>query len=117
MKKILTFILLLSLCFLTACGDKEQENENTDGKLDESFEMTATVLELGEKILVNVTEAEYAEGHYLVILSDTIEILDALGGKLEKADLAVGNTVKIEYNGQVMMSIPPQIVATKITVL
>ena len=114
MKKILTFILLLSLCCLTACGDKEQESENTDGKLDESFEMTATVVELGEKILVNVTASEYAEGQYLVNISDTAEIVNTKGKKIERSDLAVGDTVKIWYTGQVTMSIPPQIIALKL---
>ncbi len=114
MKKILAFILLLSLLALAAVGCDKGESENTDEKPDGSFEMTATVVELGEKILVDVTEAEYAEGHYLVILSDATELLDKDGNKIKKADLTVGDTVKIWYSGQVMMSLPPQIVAAKI---
>ena len=117
MKKILAFLLLLSLLALAAVGCDEGESENTDETLDGSFEMTATVLELGEKLLVNVNEAEYAEGQYLVILSPATEILDKEGKKIEKAGLAVGDTVKIWYSGQVMMSIPPQIVAAKIAVI
>jgi hypothetical protein len=116
MKKITAFFLLLSLLSLaiTACGGEENENNDTPPA---EFEMTATVMELGEKILVNVTEAEYAEGPYLVIFSDATEILDKEGNKIKKADLAVGDEIKIWYSGQVMMSLPPQIVAAKITVL
>ena len=117
MKRILAFVLLLSLCCLAAAGCDKEKNENTDEKPDGSFEMTATVMELGEKILVNVTEAEYAEGPYLVIFSDATEIFDKEGNKIKKADLAVGDEIKIWYSGQVMMSLPPQIVAAKITVL
>lgn len=113
MKKITAFFLLLSLLALaiTACGGEENENNDTPPA---EFEMTATVLELGEKILVNVTEAEYAEGQYLVNVADTVEILNAEGEKIKRADLAVGDTVKIWYTGQVTMSIPPQIIALKI---
>ena len=114
MKKILTFILLVSLCCLAAAGCDEGKNENTDEQQGDSFEMTATVMELGEKILVNVTASEYAEGQYLVNVADTAEILNAEGEKIKRADLAVGDTVKIWYTGQVTMSIPPQIIALKI---
>ena len=113
MKKITAFFLLLSLLALaiTACGGEENENNDTPPS---EFEMTATVLELGEKILVEVTEAEYAEGTYLINISDTAMLINAKGKKIEKSDLAVGDTVKIWYTGQVTMSIPPQIIALKI---
>ena len=117
MKKILAFMLLLSLLALVAVGCDEGENENTGGTPDGSFKMTATIVELGEKILVNVTESEYAEGQYLVNISDTAEIVNAKGKKMERSDLAVGDTVKIWYTGQVTMSIPPQIIAAKIAIL
>jgi 3-dehydroquinate synthase class II len=76
--------------------------------------MTATILGLGEKILVEVTASEYAEGQYLLNGSDTAELVNAEGEKIKKSDLAVGDTVKIWYTGQVTMSIPPQIIALKI---
>ncbi len=117
MKRILAFVLLLSLCALSVLGCDKEKPENTEEPQDDSFEMTATITELGEKLLVNVTEAEYAEGPYLVIVSDATEILDKEGNKTEKTDLLVGDAVKIWYSGRVMMSLPPQIVAAKITVL
>lgn len=113
MKKILAFILLLSLLTLavTACHEGENGNEDTPPS---EFEMTATILEIGEKILVEVTESEYAEGQYLVNGSDTAELVNTEGEKIKRSDLAVGDTVKIWYTGQVTMSIPPQIIALKI---
>ena len=112
MKKIIAFLLLLSLVSLAAAACEEKEPEEDPG--EDQFVMTATVLELGEKILVDVTASEYAEGHYLVILSDATEILDKDGNKIEKSDLAVDDNVKIWYSGQVMKSLPPQIIALKI---
>ena len=76
--------------------------------------MSATVTELGDKILVEVTESEYATGAYLVILSDTVSLTDKKDKEIERDDIAVGDTVKITYTGQVTMSIPPQIIALKI---
>ena len=78
MKKILAFILLLSLLSLAAVACDEQENTTEDTPPSE-FEMTATVLELGERILVEVTASEYAEGTYLVNISDTAKLLNDKG--------------------------------------
>ena len=113
MKKILAFFLLLSLLALAAVGCDEGEAENMDSPPSE-FEMTATVMELGERILVEVTASEYAEGQYLVNVSDTALLLDNEGKEMKRSELAVGDTVKIWYTGQVTMSIPPQIIALKI---
>ena len=113
MKKILAFILLLSLVSLAAMAC-EEESESEDALSDDRFVMSATVVELGDKILVEVTESDYAEGQYLVNVSDTAEIVNAKGKEIERDGIAVGDTVKIWYTGQVTMSIPPQIIALKI---
>ena len=112
MKKIIAFLLLLSLFALAAVACEEAENKDTP--TDDRFVMSATVTELGDKILVEVTESEYATGAYLVILSDTVSLTDKKGKEIERDDIAVGDTVKITYTGQVTMSIPPQIIALKI---
>ena len=112
MKKIIAFLLLLSLFALAAAACEEAENEDTP--TDDRFVMSATVTELGDKILVEVTESEYATGAYLVILSDTVSLTDKKGKEIGRDDIAVGDTVKITYTGQVTMSIPPQIIALKI---
>ena len=113
MKKILAFILLLSLVSLAAVAC-EEESESEDTPADDRFVMSATVTELGDKILVEVTDSPYATGAYLVILSDTASIVNKKGKEIERDDIAVGDTIKITYTGQVTMSIPPQIIALKI---
>ncbi|MBE6581536.1 MAG: hypothetical protein E7650_08015 [Ruminococcaceae bacterium] len=109
MKKILLALLLLcSLFALVACD--EDEEQTPDGRV----EMIATVKSMGEKIEVDVLESEYASGIYLVITGEQTTYLDSDGNALSRTDLSVGDTVKIQYSGQVMMSLPPQIVALKI---
>jgi hypothetical protein len=50
-----------------------------------------------------------------VILTDETEIKDALGKALSREDIGIGDTLSVVYNGQVMLSYPPQIVAHSIT--
>ena len=108
MKKIGLLALLLILPMLFACGDAEEDNM-TDG-----FEMKAVVTALGEKIEVNVTESEYATGPFWIITSSETVFLDKNGDKISKADIRVGDTLVITYNGQVMMSYPPQVSAISV---
>ncbi len=98
-------ICLSVLCSCSAGGGGEPK-----------FEMKATVTALGEKLEVNVTEAEYAEGIYWIIISENTEILNSKGEKISREEIAVGDELKITYNGQVMMSYPPQVVARKIEI-
>ena len=137
MKKIMIYILVallaLSLCscgadadtvddgaYVEPSGDVKERSEEAPVK-DESgvtpeekneFFMIARITELGEKIRVEVIEGEYAFGTYLIITSDSTVITDSDGYATE---LSAGDTVRIVYNGQVMMSMPPQVVALKIT--
>ena len=108
MKKLSIATLILILSMLFACG------ESSDYDMNEQFKMKAEVTAVGEKIEVDVIEAEYASGLYWVITSDKTAFADKDGEKIEKDDIAVGDTVIITYNGQVMMSYPPQVVALKI---
>ncbi|MBQ9802063.1 MAG: hypothetical protein IJW51_03210 [Clostridia bacterium] len=113
MKKILLCTLLLfSLLALCACEEKPEETPPPDG----SVHMTATIKGMGEKIEVEVLESDYASGIYLVITGEQTAYLDSEGNTLSRTDLSVGDTVEIFYSGQVMMSLPPQIVAAKIIV-
>ena len=86
----------------------------SEGGADTEFKMKATVTALGEKLEVDVTEAEYAEGTYWIIVSDTTEILNGEGKKIIRDEISVGDEITITYNGQVMMSLPPQVAALKI---
>ena len=109
MKKLslVAFILLLPLLF--ACNGGEKDNMSST-KNDE-FVMKATVIAVGEKIEVEVTESEYTSGPFWIITSDSTEFLNASGKKITRGDIKAGDTVTVTYNGQVMMSYPPQVVA------
>ena len=111
MKKRIAFLLLLAvLLSLSSC--------NGEGNgMDARFSMKATVEAVGEKIQVNVTEADYAYGIHLVITAAETEYIGKNGERIERADIHPGATVEIRYSGQVMMSYPPQIVAARITLL
>lgn len=106
-------LLLLALGTLSSCGTKESENENTNNT-DGKFVMYAEITNIGEKIEVNVYEAEYAEGPYWINTDTATAITDASGKKISVSDLNAGDKIKITYNGQVAMSYPPQVYAIKI---
>ena len=111
MKRIVSIaIMVLVLPLLFACGEGG-EDESMSNDL---FEMKATVNEVGEKIEVDVFEAEYASGIYWVISSELTKLLDKDGNEISKDDIKSGDTVIITYNGQVMMSYPPQVAALSI---
>ena len=119
--KIAIMVLTLSLlCSCSASGGNNVGGGNDgggDGESGPEFVIKAKVNAVGEKIEVDVIEGEYASGIYWVITSEQTEFLGKDGGKITKQDIKAGDTLEIVYNGQVMMSYPPQIVARKITVL
>lgn len=107
---ILSAACLFSCSLIKGSGDEPSDTDRPDGR----FTMKATVTELGDRITVDVTEAEYAEGIYWVIIAEATEFLDADGNKISRSDIKVGDRVEIAYSGQVMMSLPPQIVAASV---
>ena len=110
MKAILRIAaMLLLLCTLTSCGGEAIIPD------DGSPKMRAVITDIGEKIEVNVTEGDYgASGIYLVIINDSTAFLSKDGKSISRDALKVGDEIEIRYNGQVMSSLPPQIVAKKI---
>ena len=111
MKKLLPLLLLATLFLLPACGDKDNDVPE-NGK----YIMIAEIVKIEEKIEVNVIESPVADGVYLVIVSDNTIYKNAKGKEITLDKLDVGDTIRITYSGQVMMSIPPQIVALSIEV-
>ena len=109
-KKIYCLLLVLCALLLAACngGGEEAVMQNAD------FKMIATITEIDEKIAVNVTEAEYAEGPFLIITGEGTTYVDQNGSPIARTDLRVGDEIEIFYGGQVMMSYPPQVVAARI---
>ncbi len=109
MKRLFGYMLLaivLPSLFTTSC---------TRASGDERVKMTATVTAIGDRIEVEVLESEYTSGPHWVITSDST-VYERDGRKIGRKDISVGDTVEIYYNGQVMLSFPPQIVAHRIIV-
>ena len=114
-KKIFGLLLAcLTLTPLLSCAGGETPEGDTPS---DAFSMKATILNIGDRIEVDVTEAEYAEGLYWVITSDATVYLDKSGERISRSDLKAGDSIEIFYSGQVMMSYPPQIVAARIRIL
>ena len=103
MKKFTILTIIICSIFNISC---------VNAKAD--FKMVARIINLEEKIEVEVLESDVAYGNYLVIISNETDFKTIIGEKIEKQDLNVGDIVEIYYGGQVMMSYPPQIVAKKI---
>ena len=95
---------------LTAC------NETPEEEIPEGVSMIARIDKMGEKIEVMVKESEYTWGTHLVITAPHTQYVGIDGKKISRDDLNAGQVVEIIYNGQVMLSYPPQIVALRITV-
>jgi hypothetical protein len=77
--------------------------------------MKATVVSVSEsKVEVEVYSAEYAQGPYSINLDKNTEITDASGEKITLSEISSGDKIEITYGGQVMLSYPPQVYATKI---
>ena len=113
-----------SVSSLISSGNDGENTPKTDtpSPKDDSapearVKMVAEIVNLGTKIEVAVLQSEYTFGNHLVITSDATDFIGRNGEKITKSDLKVGDKVEILYGGQVMMSLPPQIVASKITVI
>ena len=117
--KICVLFLALPVLFLTACafppvgGASDGVGENA-GDAPSDFFMIAKVENLADPFQVSVIESEYASGPFWLIPSETIVYESKGGERITKSDVKVGDTVKIYYSGQIMMSYPPQVVALKI---
>ena len=125
--RIVALVMLLTL--LTSCGDGGSTGEEggaggssqSDGgprdKL-ESEKMIAKITKIEDKIIeVEAESTDVFYGVYRVHLVATTAYVNTTGEYLTKDILHVGDKVEIGFNGQVMRSLPPQIVAHKITVI
>ena len=109
-------LIIVALVLVTLCGCTDfnkAEGESVFGP-----RMTAKIVAIGEKLEVEVIEGEYgASGIYWVITGEDTVYESEDGRKISANSLQVGGKIEITYNGQVMMSYPPQIVAKKIIIL
>ena len=112
MKKFMPFlILLLAALLLVACTPEQQQPTGQTGDVT----MIARITAIGDKIEVDVIASEYFSGPFFIITGDTTEYYNKDGESITRVDLSVGDTVEIKYNGQVMLSYPPQVAALIIT--
>lgn len=112
---ILTLALSLTL-FMTACkGDDGDNSTDEEGDMSEFVVMKARILNIGDRIEVDVIDDQYNSGIFHVIVSSEVKIFKS-GNEIEKNALQVGDEIEIYYSGQVMLSYPPQIAARRIVV-
>lgn len=111
MKRFMSLLMLiLTAGLLSACSPQQQPA----GPVDDAT-MIAKITAIGEKIEVDVIESQYSTGPFFIITGDTTQYFNSDGESITRVDLSVGDTVEIKYNGQVMLSYPPQVAALKIT--
>ena len=113
MKRVVVSVMVfVSALMIFTCGFGERKSNMTNEVV-----MTARVKEVGEKIEVEVIDSPYTSGVHLVITCTLTEYTDKDGNKIARNEIKSGDTLKITYSGQVMLSYPPQIVALKIVKL
>ena len=114
MRKII-WIILACLCLGTSCVSGGDPTPSPSEDVPRGgFFLVGTVRAIDDRIEIAVTEGDYAEGIFWVLTANTTEYRDAQGRVIDRDALAVGDTVQVEYGGQMMMSYPPQIVAARI---
>lgn len=112
-------ILLLCLCLplLFSCSRGGAETTAPEDTAGSSVHMIARVTAVGELIEVEVIEGEYgASGPYWIVTGESTKYFGRNGKAIGRDAIAVGDTIEILYGGQVMMSYPPKIAASRITV-
>ena len=113
-------ILVLSAIVLVSCSTAN--NNLSKGGLPEDnneggVRIVAEVLEVGDVMLVNVTESEYVAGVYQLIISQSTEILDSEGNNITPEEIKVGDRIEAIISEQTMMSYPPKAVVFSIKIL
>ena len=126
-KKILAIALAMIMIMLTGCvgeipdadlggetgGDTGDGQNRTDG-----YTLKAIVKEVNkDHIAVEVIESDIAFGIYWIRTGIQTVYTSANGGFITRDDIKAGQTVKIVYSGQMMMSYPPQVVDWSISVI
>ena len=107
--RALVSVLTLTLLLVGVCACRAEEEVEYEFPKD-GFVMTARITAIGDRIEVEVIEAEYISGAVWVVTNEETPILDENGAKTDISALAVDDVIKVAYSGQVMMSYPAQIV-------
>lgn len=122
MKRIIkSIVILLSVSLLVGCAVGASADTGKKGRNSENegnaYKIKAVVNKVSEeRIEATVTEdSEDAFGLYHILLSEKTTFFDSDNQSITLADIKENDIIEVEYNGQVMRSYPPQIVALKIT--
>lgn len=128
-KRIFALAIALTMLFLVGCslteggntngGDMSGGNMSGGGNMNRGdyFMLKAVVQGVyDDRIEVEVIESDYAFGIYWVRTGDHTSYSQADGSPATRSDIEAGQTIRISYNGQTMMSLPPQIVALGIVI-
>ncbi len=135
-KRFFAIILIFAMLLLVGCngdsgvGGNNEGNSNENGgnnmnngstenggSKSDGFVLKAIVKSVNDDMIeVEVIESDYAFGIYWVRTGLLTSYRSADGGIAARSDIKAGDTVRITYNGQTMMSLPPQIVAIVITI-
>ena len=120
MKRLLnTIILIATALLLFSCAPTESDTStpNTEGGNGEGYKLIGTVTGITHRSFdILITDTQDAYGTYRILLDKSTEIRTKDGKVISKEAIKASDTVEITYNGQVMRSIPPQVVALKIVV-
>lgn len=118
-KKILALAILALMLFAVGC-QPTNDNDSVEEKNDKDEFFFRAVVRSNEYtgyFLAEVIDSEVAFGEYRVNVGSNTTILGKNGESLTQKDLKPGDIIEIIFPGQVMMSIPPQISATRIEVV
>lgn len=129
-KRILAIVMLVMMLFAMGCsptdkgpvGGNDNNSSNDNGDVKEINEADYFLYkgkivsnENTRHIEVEIIDSQIAFGKYLVLVDATTVYQDSEGNEITRDDLKVDDVIEISFSGQVMMSLPPQIYAQKIT--
>lgn len=129
-KRILAIVMLVMMLFAMGCGptdkgpvggnDNNSSNDNGDVKeINEAdyflYKGKIVSNENSRYIEVEIIDSQIAFGKYLVLVDAATVYQNSEGNEITRDDLKVDDVIEISFSGQVMMSLPPQIYAQKIT--
>ncbi|HAX82939.1 MAG TPA: hypothetical protein DCY15_00050 [Ruminococcaceae bacterium] len=123
MKRVisLTLIALMGLFMLTSCGTTANDEANASTiianySIKNSEDDKSFIVEVQQ--LGGVYDDLYdKDGLYVRFVGGKDKIYDADGKELTRADLAIGATLEISYDGKLAKNSPKTIKAYKVTVI
>lgn len=110
--KLSIVICVLSLILFGT--QTEHQNEYRQENDMEKIMMLAKVKSTDDELIVEVIRSEYTFGIHVVLTFEQTRFEDSFGREISLSEIKTGDILEIYYNGQVMMSYPPKIVAHRI---